>query len=116
MCFWARRRSTKPDHSRADATNGDVVRYDNTNNTAPQVVLKSKPKPKLSTAAEPLKPPKAPKPQVLKAKPQAAKPPPLPLKQKQKQVVESHDYEEEGQEEDYEELDADHQEIYEEVH
>ena len=99
VCFWTKKHYKRFTHYDCN-TEGDTVRYDN-NKDFPQVVLKSKPQPKLST--------------VVMSRPQS---PPVASEQRQKQryernedIVEQH--------EDYEGLDMEtvqQQEIYEDIH
>ncbi|XP_019850237.1 PREDICTED: uncharacterized protein LOC109580996 [Amphimedon queenslandica] len=97
--FWAKKHYKNPAHNDSNIE-GDTVRYDN-NKEVPQVILKSKPQPKLPTVAM--------------SRPQSQAPS-VPIKQRQQKS-----YEEENQDYvrgqlDYEEFDVQQQEIYEKVH
>ena len=98
MCFWAKKHYKNSAHNDSNIE-GDTVRYDN-NKEFPQVILKSKPQPKLSTVAM--------------SRPQSQAPF-VPIKQRQQKSYkgENEDYVEAQL--DYEEFDVEQQEIYEEV-
>ncbi|XP_019862115.1 PREDICTED: uncharacterized protein LOC109590660 [Amphimedon queenslandica] len=98
VCFWAKKHYKSSSHNDSNIE-GNTVRYDN-NKEFPQVILKSKPQPKLST--------------VVMSKPQSHAPSVL-IKQRQQKSYEEENHDYVGEQLDYEEFDVEQQEIYEEV-
>ena len=98
VCFWAKKHYKNSAHNDSNIE-GDAVHYDN--KEFPQVILKSKHQPKLSTT-------------VAMSRPQSQAPF-VPIKQRQQKSYkeENEDYAEAQL--DYEEFDVEQQEIYEEV-